>query len=317
MSQPAQKASIENYSVSPLRHFRLRVRRHGDPLRVLSEQDWEFWKENGYVVVASAVPEANVRAVVELLWMFQEMDPNDPETWYRNPANKMQMDELINSGMVEVYNHQALWNNRQHPKIYDVFVDIWGTQKLWVSIDRANLNPPVRPGWAFSGFIHWDVDTSLDPLPVNVQGVLALTDTSEETGGFQCVPDIFRNFHDWVKTQPRDRDPWKPDVSGFQVRPVLMHAGDLLIWNSLLPHGIRPNRSKDKIRMAQYITMSPAQEENAQLVEWRMRSWKERIAPTGQAFPADPRGWEQKHQVPAKLTVLGEKLLGLTKWDAS
>jgi ectoine hydroxylase-related dioxygenase (phytanoyl-CoA dioxygenase family) len=41
-----------------------------------------------------------------------------------------------------------------------------------------------------------------------------------------------------------------------------MEAGDLLIFNSTEPHGIRPNRSGDKVRMAQYISMMPAEEDN-------------------------------------------------------
>ena len=34
-----------------------------------------------------------------------------------------------------------------------------------------------------------------------------------------------------------------------------LKKGDLLIFNSLLPHGIRPNLSKNKIRIAQYISL--------------------------------------------------------------
>ena len=93
-----------------------------------------------------------------------------------------------------------------------------------------------------------------------------------------------------------------------------MEAGDLLIFNSCEPHGIRPNRSKDKVRMAQYISMMPAEEENEALREWRINSWKNRIAPDGYAFPGDPRNWEQTKYDTAKLSELGEKLLGLKNW---
>ena len=41
-----------------------------------------------------------------------------------------------------------------------------------------------------------------------------------------------------------------------------MEAGDLLIFNSLQPHGIRPNLSGNKVRIAQYISMMPAEEDN-------------------------------------------------------
>ena len=94
-----------------------------------------------------------------------------------------------------------------------------------------------------------------------------------------------------------------------------MEAGDLLIFNSLLPHGIRPNLSKDKVRIAQYISMMPADEDNKLLKQWRINSWKNRIAPEGYAFPGDPRNWEQKKYGIAKLSSLGEKLLGKTSWN--
>ena len=80
------------------------------------------------------------------------------------------------------------------------------------------------------------------------------------------------------------------------------------------PHGIRPNLSKDKVRIAQYISMMPAQEDDNALREWRIKSWKERIAPEGYAFPGDPRNFEQTKYDRAELTQLGEKLLGLKSW---
>lgn len=302
-----------NAGVSYELERQLNERKNGKPLRELTEDDWTFWKENGYIIISEAVPDENVKAARDLIWEFEEKDPVDPETWYRPPRREIEMTELINSGMVELYNHQVLWDNRQHPKVYNAFVDIWGTEKLWVSIDRVNLNFPVRKGYEFEGFIHWDINTSKNPRPVNVQGVLALSDTDNQTGGFQCIPELYRNFDEWVKDQPEDRDPFQPDISEFDITKVNMKAGELLIFNSMLPHGIRPNHS-NRPRIAQYLSMTPAEEENDDLREWRIKSWRERIAPEGYAFPGDPRNWEQKHAETAKLTNLGEKLLGLENW---
>lgn len=302
-----------NAGVSYELERQLNERENGEPLRVLSEDDWTFWKENGYIIIPDAVPEENVRAARDLIWKFEEKDPDDSETWYRPPRREIEMTELINSGMVELYNHQVLWNNRQHPKVYNAFVDIWGTEKLWVSIDRVNLNFPVKEDFEFRGFIHWDINTSLNPRPVNVQGVLALSDTDDKTGGFQCIPELYRNFDEWVNDQPKDRNPFQPDTTGFEITKVNMKAGDLLIFNSMLPHGIRPNHS-ERPRIAQYLSMTPAEEENEELREWRIKSWRDRIAPEGYAFPGDPRNWEQKYAETAELTDLGEKLLGLKDW---
>lgn len=303
-----------NPSTAKSSHLQLNDRSNGKPLRVLSEEDWAFWKHNGYIVIKQAVSKEQAAATAAFLWEFEEKNPADVNTWYTAPRAEMKMKELENTGMVEVYNHQQLWNNRQVQRIYDAFVDIWGTEKLWVSIDRANLNFPIRPGFEYKGFIHWDYDP--DTNPVNVQGVLALADqTDENMGGFQCVPELFRNYHSWKLTQPEDRNHFMPDITGLELVKVPLEAGDLLIFNSLEPHGIRPNLSKDKVRIAQYISMMPAEEDNEPLRQWRINSWRDRIAPEGYAFPGDPRNWEQTRYKTAELNELGKKLLGLVSWD--
>jgi hypothetical protein len=282
-------------------------------MRVLTDDDLAFWHENGYVIVHDAAPSGNLRAVIDAIWTFQEMSPDDPQTWYRPPDRLNGMPELNGSGMVELYNHPALWANRQLPRIHGAFADIWDTDKLWVTIDRANLNVPNRPGFEFTGFIHWDIDTSLDPLPFDVQGVLSLTDTVPGQGGFQCVRGMPKRLSGWIKKQPPDRNPHRPDLTGLKVETIETRAGDLLIWNSQLPHGVSPNKS-DRPRLAQYISMSPAQEHDEQARQWRINSWLHRIAPEGNPFPGDPRGWERNHGTTAALTPLGRKLLGLDSW---
>jgi len=304
-----------NPSTATSSKVKLSNRSKGEPLRVLSEEDWEFWVENGYIVVKNAVSREQALRTAAFLWEFEEKDPKDADTWYTAPRSDMQMKELIGTGMVEVYNNQLQWNNRQMPRVYDAFVDIWGTEKLWVTIDRANLNFPMRPGHEYKGFIHWDYDP--ETRPQNVQGVLALADqTDENMGGFQCIPELYRTYDSWKLTQPEDRNRFQPDVAGLEAHivKVKLEAGDLLIFNSTQPHGIRPNHSKNNVRIAQYISMMPAEEDNEELRNWRINSWKNRIAPSGYAFPGDPRNWEQTRYEAAELSELGEKLLGLERW---
>jgi len=294
---------------------KLRISASKDTLRVLTMDQWNFWIENGYVVVKNAVSREQALKTAEFIWEFDDKDPLDPSTWYAEARAEMEMKELAGTGMVEVYNNQHLWNNRQTQRVYDSFVDIWGTEKLWTTIDRANLNFPIRPGFEYNGFIHWDYDP--DTKPQNVQGVLALGDqTDQEMGGFQCIPWLYKNYDTWKLSQPEDRNKFQPDISNLEnkIVKVSLEAGDLLIFNSNQPHGIRPNNSKDKVRIAQYISMMPAQEDDTNLVNWRINSWKKRIAPEGYAFPGDPRNWEQEKYKTAKLSKLGEKILGLQKW---
>ena len=309
IADPEANSLAANFMRTPLRDIQKKL-----PLRVLSEEDFKHWQTYGFVVVRQAVPASHVERLVSFLWEFQEMDPSNQDTWTGGQLRAHVMQELNNSGMVEVYNHQTLWDNRQCQRVYDAFVDVWNDERLWVSIDRANLNTPNRNGRTFSGFIHTDIDTTLEPLPVNVQGVLSLVNSDTETGGFQCVPELFRTFEEWKKRQPAERDGFKPDVTGFEVYPVPMKAGDLLIFNSLLAHGIRPNTSENKVRMAQYISMSPADSGDAALRERRIGSWRERRAPEGYAFPGDPREWERTKYSAAELTPLGRRLLGVDLW---
>jgi len=285
------------------------------PLRVLSKADWAFWQKNGYVIVRQAVPAANVERLVDLLWRFDEKDPNDASTWYAPQRRDHIMKELNGTGMLEIYNHQYLWDNRMEQRIYDAFVDIWDREELWVTIDRANLNPPKKVKGNPNGFIHWDVDTSITPPPIGVQGVLSLKKQDGDVGGFQCVPELFYGFDEWVKTQPADRDPMHPDMTGLSTVNIDMEPGDLMIFNSLLAHGVRPNHSDNRVRMAQYISMFPANEKDLVDRTERIRLWRELDSPKRDAFPGDPRDWEKHNAKTATLSPLGEKLLGLKSWN--
>ncbi len=284
-------------------------------MSVLSQEDIDFFYLNGYVIVHNAVPQENLDAVIDAMWEFLGMDRNNPEYWYREP--------LRDNGMIEMYQHQALWNNRQHPRVYQAFSEILGTPKLWVSIDRACMKPPRHPNhpeYDNKGFIHWDADTSHLPIPLSVQGVLLLADTDTTQGGFQCVPALFRNFDSWLKTQPPDRNPHSPDLTGFEIEPIPGKAGDLIIWHRLLAHGNGHNISS-KPRLAQYISMFEIATKDSQNVEWggdrnaRIRQWKEHLPPDARWAPGDPRHWEQLHGKTAELTPLGRKLLGIDLWE--
>ncbi|MFL2629522.1 MAG: phytanoyl-CoA dioxygenase family protein, partial [Flavobacteriaceae bacterium] len=222
-----------NPSNSKTSKLKLRKKVSFNSLKVLSVNDWTFWIQNGYIVIKNAVAKEQAKKTANFLWIFEEKDSQDPSTWYSLPRAEMKMRELAGTGMVEVYNHQYLWENRQERKIYDSFVDIWGTEKLWVTIDRANLNFPIRKNFEYKSFIHWDYDP--DTKPQNVQGVLALEDQTDlSMGGFQCIPWLYKNYNLWKKSQPKNRDRFKPDVSGLKdkIVKVPLEAGDLLIFNS-------------------------------------------------------------------------------------
>jgi hypothetical protein len=51
------------------------------------------------------------------------MDPAAPDSWFREG----------HSGMVQLYQSQAQWDNRACPRVHEAFADLWGTEKLWCS----------------------------------------------------------------------------------------------------------------------------------------------------------------------------------------
>ncbi|MBY8341545.1 phytanoyl-CoA dioxygenase family protein [Streptomyces spinosirectus] len=322
--RPYFSADGETY----LAQTQLRDIEKSQPLRVLSEDDFAFWKTYGYVVVRNAISPGAAKSLLEFAWEFQGLDPDRPETWYQEREFRSDLDrDLHVYGFVEAYHHQLIWDNRQTQRVYDAFADVWDCDELWVTLDRLNLNPPNRGSRSRSlieptdeGFdieLHWDVDTTLGVLPQRVQGIVALNDTQPELGGFQCSPELFRQFEEWRIAQPAGRDPIRPGVDRAEfpvVRPDLQ-AGDLLIFNGLLAHGVAPNHSENGVRAVQYLSMMPALEEHEELRDSRAESWRTLSTPDWNGtLLGDAERPESLRYGPATLNDLGRKLLGLDSW---
>ena len=268
-------------------------------------------EREGYVIVPAAVPRECCAAVVADIWEHTGARPDDRESWYRPGI-------IGPTGMVEMYHYQSMWDCRQHPDVHRAFTEVFGADGLWVSLDRVNLKPPADPAHAAydnRGFMHWDTDITRYPeLPFGVQGVLALTDTDATMGGFQCMPDLYRDLQRWLSARrATGADPRRPDVDAYPVVRPELRAGDLLIWTTLLPHGNGHNVSRQP-RLAQYISMGLARWEDEPARRQRVRCWEESLPPPADPFPGDPRQIEQRRGRRAVLTALGRRLLGLERW---
>lgn len=294
---------------------------------VLSKEDHKFWDENGYVIIHEAVPPENIKAATDAIWDFLEMQPDNRESWYPNPPRQ---------GIgVEMYHHQAFWDNRQYPRVYEAFVDIWGTEKLWVSFDRGSMSPPDRShpqdfeklngGPSGKQPLPMHFDGPVDPTnPFCVQGVLYLTDTKENGGAFICVPGFHRKVAAWLETVPPDSHPNRQDFMSLSAKPIAGKAGDLIIWHQLLPHGASQNTARDP-RVVQYLTMFPAQEKDEDTRNYRVSAWQDNLAGGGawgvmHELPIGKKvelRKEREHAIgrPAELSPLGRKLLGLDSWE--
>ncbi|MFF4364907.1 phytanoyl-CoA dioxygenase family protein [Streptomyces sp. NPDC001594] len=322
--RPYFSADGETY-LSPVR---LRDLRKTRPLRVLSEQDFAAWQSDGYVIVRNAISADAAGRLLDFAWEFQGLDPARPEGWYAEREFRSELDRHLHIyGFVEAYHHQLIWDSRQTRRVYDAFVDVWDCEELWVTLDRLNLNPPnvgnrdralIEPtDRGFDIDLHWDVDSTLGVPPQRVQGIIALTDTHPLTGGFQCAPELFRRFDQWRAAQPADRDPIRPAIDRAEfpvIRPELA-AGDLLIFNGHLAHGVAPNTSADRVRAVQYLSMMPALEEHTRLRASRVESWRRLTTPDwNKTLVGDATRHESLRYGRAALDDLGSRLLGLRSW---
>eukprot|EP00004_Rigifila_ramosa_P024669 TRINITY_DN7223_c0_g1_i2.p1 TRINITY_DN7223_c0_g1~~TRINITY_DN7223_c0_g1_i2.p1 ORF type:complete len:311 (+),score=49.68 TRINITY_DN7223_c0_g1_i2:3-935(+) len=307
--------------------------------RVLTDAEIARFDRDGYVVVPGAVPRTDCDAVVADMWKHLGLSSRTLDDCYRRP--------LRANGFVEMFQTQSMWNNRQNPRVYGAFADLFdhamGRSDLWVSIDRCALKLPAsakHPEFQHPGFTHWDYDPTAPHPTLQLQGVLALADTPADAGGFHCYPGMHRYLPRLISSL---RSPIAPSaVETFYARtlPILSpvadpawralehhvvpcQAGDLIIWRGELAHGNGLNRSSAP-RLAQYMTMFPAMPSDARESQRRVSCWRKRLCGMSALFPQvldrNPDAlWmsadvDRSAATPAVLTELGERLLGAELW---
>ena len=191
---------------------------------VLSRTELDFFAKEGYVVARQVIDRDQAERTGRAVWAFTGMDPGDPKTWY--PEDRRGI-------MVEIYHHQTMWDNRTAPRVHRAFSQIWGTDKLWVSHDRASINPPALDKDAPEHNLHWDATLDKRPLSFGVQGVLYLSDTPAEQGAFICVPGFHQRLDAWLDELPEGANPREQDLLALGTRRIGAEAGD----SGYLAHG--------------------------------------------------------------------------------
>jgi hypothetical protein len=257
----------------------------------------------GWTRVQSAAPVDLCHRLVEVLESELDVPLNDPSRW----------DDYGSEGcdLVPIWGHQAQWNIRQHSQMHRIWTELWGTEKLWVSLDSCRFTPPWRPGYAEPYGLHWDHDP-WDESKGFLQGVLALTDTAADQGGFRCIPSLWNDRYAWPSKPiiaPNGEEDWLAITNSREIVYVEAKAGDLIVWDSRLPHGNSKNLSATP-RVAFYILMGPT--DNEALRQANIESWR-----SGRCVPwwRDRPGYDRTEPwPPADLTDLGRKLLGLDNW---
>jgi hypothetical protein len=220
--------------------------------QVLTNEDKAHWERDGYLVIKDAVTPQACEAARNAIWEYLGADAGAPETWYQISDGKRGM-------MLRLFQHEALAEIRYSPKIRKVYEELYGTNEIFLPVDKVSFNPPENGRYHFAGSpLHWDVSLSL-PSPYELQGFVYLTDTGETDGAFHCVPGFHNSVHEWLASLPAGCNPRDLAPALLSQVAVPGHAGDLVIWHQALPHCATPNMGKTP-RMVQYVAYKPLQE---------------------------------------------------------
>jgi len=261
-------------------------------------------RQFGWMRVDGAVPVQLCERLVGVLETEMGVPVHDRSRWNEHGGEPRDF--------VAIWGHQAQWDIRQHPDLHCIWATLWGTEQLCVSLDSCRFTPPWQPCFAEPYGIHWDHD------PWNAkkrayQGVLALTDTAADQGGFRCVPSLYDDRAAWPRAPIIDRDGdenWLATTEGHEIVHVPAQAGDFILWDSRLARGNSKNRSS-KPRIAFYVMMGPFPVDRV-LRQAQIDSWR-----TGRCVPwwRNRLGYDRiEPWPPATLTKLGRRLLGLDEW---
>jgi hypothetical protein len=262
-------------------------------------------ERDGYCVIEGVVPAGMCRAVTCEIERFLGVGLAKPATFTACPPE--------NEGIVPLHHTQAQWNVRQHPRLHEVFAELWGSERLWVSFDRAVFRvpaPELQGGAPPRGelLLHWDRDPRLPERCL--QGMLYLEDTPQGCGGTAVAPAIFSALAELLKGDRVSPTDWTIAARPSEWQVATAPAGSLVVWDSRMPHGASPNTS-GRPRVSQAVTMFPP-ELFGEDVAARLAMFLSKQVPevwrglVGQVHPEPGE--------PAALTPLGRKLVGFDPW---
>lgn len=217
---------------------------------VLSPQQLAFWQQHGYLVIPAVLTPEQCEQSRAAIWQYLQASPEQPDSWYQHQVKSEKI-------MLPLFRHPALDANREVPLIRQVFQQLWQRTDLVMSTDRVSFNPPQTASWKFPGpDMHWDMPLRT-PVSFATQGLIYLTDTTEQQGAFCCVPGFHLQIEQWLLQQSQDEIALQQqNWAQWPVKAIAAKAGDLIIWHHALPHGPCPNTA-DTPRMVQYINMYP------------------------------------------------------------
>lgn len=269
-------------------------------------------EKEGFAVVKSAASERESLELLERLWAFVEEHSKARRRDAGSLCHLLRREKgdsgsilttrhgerlvIEKSGILRTAAHsEAMWAARLLPRVRESFEAIWNTSELLVSFDTASImfeGPcmPTIPGTGLHNDASWH-RTELRGFKA-AQGMLLLTPQNISTGGLVVVPRSHAlhglsekrhgivNGNAWLYPIPND----SPELSHLPRHVINAQAGDLILWDSRLAHGVvRPQRppaiyETRQLRIAMYITMTPRRMASDEALDKRKCAFSQGLA---------------------------------------
>jgi len=182
---------------------------------------------------------------------------------------------------------ELLWFVRQNDNVINVFKNIWETDEVLCSFDGCGTFRPTHENekWKTNeGWWHIDQNPILLPERACIQGFVSLTDQDKSTGGFICKPEGLSMFLDTKASAEEgnfvklNADAHK-DILDCPSKFVECKAGDMVLWDSRVPHCNTPALIEPKVtcgnellRLVTYICMTPKSLATPELLRLRKQA---------------------------------------------
>jgi hypothetical protein len=215
---------------------------------ILSEEQVQNWREQGYIKVSNLVEEDLCDAVSRLICNQLGAELSRPETWYNSHPGWHGL-------MLQLYQDESINAIKILPGILQLFTELYGTSDIIANTEKLSFNPPESAAWKFRhNQLHWDIDFTKPDLQY-IQGLVYLNDVPENRGPLTLVPGFHHRFEDWIKTYPDPDDARQEMQNSLASIPIPGKKGDVVLWLQTLPHAASANYS-DLPRFVQYISFS-------------------------------------------------------------
>jgi len=231
-------------------------------LKVLTQEQAEFFVEHGWIDLRGMVPQESIDWLKKDVWVRLGMDEHDKSTWYKEE--------------IHMPSHRMKHVSELAPKIWGVMCDLLGGEdrvdykhSKWSDGFIANMGDPA-----------YDPDEVIDPRDLGpwhndgdwfrhfldsecqaLEQLVLFSDVEERAGPTYICPDATVKVAEWLRDHPEgSADMSVPEGSGNRVVPGFVResnefvkltgkTGDVFFAHPLMPH----TRSRNHIRNSRFI----------------------------------------------------------------